>query len=310
MNKCIESAINQSYSNIEIILVDDGSTDESGNICDKWQKKDSRIRVFHKINAGVSDARNTGIATSSGDYVCFIDGDDYVLPEYVAYLYTLIQSGPYDISLTTRMFGNFDEHQIEEHMVSEWTAEDAVESILCYHVPIGCYCKLFTKKIINDIRFIKDVYIGEGFNFNVDAFQHADNVIAGNCKVYYYRRDNTASAMSKFSIKKTECGLKALEIIKENLIFHSPRIEKAWEFANWRTHSDFYDMIVLAGAQKQYPEMYKKLKTVVRRDAMIALYVPISRQNKIRAILMWIWPDSIPIAMRMRAKRYRTPVIS
>ena len=302
--------LTQTYENLEIILVDDGSKDQSAAICDEYAWQDNRITVIHKDNAGVSAARNCGLDASHGEYICFVDGDDFVVPEYVEYLYALICSGKHDIALTTEMFGNFDERQVEEHREQIWSGEDAVEAILCYRVPIGCYNKLFRKEILQHVRFLNDVFIGEGFNFNVSAFQNATSVIAGNCKIYYYRRDNATSAMSKFSIQKCECGLRALEIIKENLAFHSTRIDKAWRFANWRTHSDFYDMIVLAGAQKQYPEMYRKLRTVVRHDAMTALEVPIAKQNKVRAILMWICPDSIPIAMRLRAKRYKTPVIS
>lgn len=300
----------QTYENLEIILIDDGSKDQSAAICDEYASIDNRITVIHKDNAGVSAARNSGLEASHGEYICFVDGDDFVVPEYVAYLYALICSGKHDIALTTQMFGKFDEKQVEEHHVKIWSGEDAVEAILCYRVPIGCYNKLFRKELLQHVRFLNDVFIGEGFNFNVSAFQRATSVIAGNCKVYYYRRDNAASAMSKFSIQKCECGLRALGIIKENLVFHSKRIDKAWQFANWRTHSDFYDMIVLAGAQKQYPEIYRNLKYVVRHDAMSVLHVQASRQNKLRAMLMWIWPDSIPIAMRLRAKRYKTPIIS
>lgn len=102
-----------------------------------------------------------------------------------------------------------------------------VEAILCYQVPIGCYCKLFRTKFLGDIKFIPEIFIGEGFNFNVAAFQKAEKVIAGRRKTYYYRRDNPTSAMTKFSIKKCECGLWALEVIKQNLTIRSDRVLKA-----------------------------------------------------------------------------------
>ena len=80
---CISSLIKQSYSNIEIILVDDGSTDESGLHCDKWAEVDKRIKVFHQDNGGLSAARNTGLNHASGDYICFVDSDDFVMEDYV-----------------------------------------------------------------------------------------------------------------------------------------------------------------------------------------------------------------------------------
>ena len=90
LNECIDSILNQNYSRLEIILVDDGSTDESGNICDKYLKKDKRVKVIHQKNGGVSVARNNALKISNGDYVCFIDQDDYIENDYVSYLLNLI----------------------------------------------------------------------------------------------------------------------------------------------------------------------------------------------------------------------------
>lgn len=87
--KCIESIGNQEYQNLEIIMIDDGSMDNSGEISDVFAKKENRIRVIHKRNAGVSAARNTGIEACTRDDICFVDGDDYVIPDYVRKLFLL-----------------------------------------------------------------------------------------------------------------------------------------------------------------------------------------------------------------------------
>lgn len=308
VSKCIQSIREQTYSNLEIILVDDGSTDNSGVICDEYEKKDIRIKVIHKKNAGVSAARNTGIDRCTGDYICFVDGDDYVMPDYVGYMLEQIIRNEADIALTTKMYGNFDEKQVSNDEIEVWTSEDAVEAILCYQVPIGCYCKLFKADFLEEIRFIPEIFIGEGFNFNVEAFQKADKIVAGKKKIYYYRRDNPTSAMTKFSIRKCECGLWALEVIKRNLIIHTDRIEKAWIYANWRTHSDFYDMCVLAGVQKEYPEMYKKCLKITKQYALSAWSVPTSKQNKVRATIMGICPKVIPFMMKVRKLKYHVNV--
>lgn len=80
--KCVDSIINQTYNNLEIILVDDGSTDGSASICDEYVLKDSRVKVIHKENGGVSSARNIGIAEASGEYICFVDSDDWLELDY------------------------------------------------------------------------------------------------------------------------------------------------------------------------------------------------------------------------------------
>lgn len=99
LNKCIDSIVSQSYSNIEIILVNDGSTDGSGEICDQWAKKDNRIRIIHKKNGGLSDARNAGIEEASGDFISFIDSDDFISPTYIQYLYDLLIDNDADLSV-------------------------------------------------------------------------------------------------------------------------------------------------------------------------------------------------------------------
>ena len=86
LEKCIESIIKQTYTNLQIILVDDGSPDNCGKICDEYAKKDSRIEVIHKINGGLSDARNVGINRANGRYIGFVDSDDYVEPDYLEQL--------------------------------------------------------------------------------------------------------------------------------------------------------------------------------------------------------------------------------
>lgn len=306
--KCIETIICQTYENLEIILVNDGSTDDSGLVCESYAEQDARIIVIHEENSGVSNARNTGISRAAGEWICFVDGDDYVMPDYVEYMLKNAIQCKGDVSLTMQMFGNFDEDQIKKDCIKIWDSEDAVEAILCYQVPIGCYCKLFNAKLLKKLRFIPEIFIGEGFSFNIDVFQNSERIVAGKRKTYYYRRDNPTSAMTKFSIEKCECGLWALEIIKSNLTIQTDRIKAAWEYANWRTHSDFYDMCVLAGVKKEYPEMYKKCLNMTRNNALIALRVPTSKQNKMRAIIMWICPGVIPLTMKARKFRYHVNV--
>lgn len=87
LNECVESIINQTYNNIEIILVDDGSPDNCPRICDEWARRDSRIRVIHKKNGGLSSARNVGVENAKGEYISFIDSDDTILPEFLEQLY-------------------------------------------------------------------------------------------------------------------------------------------------------------------------------------------------------------------------------
>lgn len=304
--KCIESIRNQDYQNIEIILVDDGSDDESGSIADEYASIDERVTVIHKPNAGVSSARNVGLDNAGGDYVCFVDGDDYIMPDYVSYLLSLAEDNDTDISVTTTMFGNFDETQSTDESAQIYNAEKATELMLCYRFPIGVYCRMFKKSFLDEqgIRFRQELFIGEGFNFNMDCFQRANKIAVGHRKVYYYRRDNENSAMSLFSPRKWENGLYALKVIKDNLIMESDSIEKAWQYAWWRTNSDAYDSIVLADAQNSNHKMYEECRNIVRKNGFVALKVPVSKKDRMRALLMTIWPSAVPFLLKVRKRKY------
>ena len=93
------------------------------------------------------------------------------------------------------------------------------------------------------------------------------------------------------------------KIKSEYILVYTERIERAWEFANWRTHSDFYDAFILAKAKNEYPDVYNKCLSVTRKDALVALNVPTSRQNKLRAIVMWLCPPLIPFLLKIREKK-------
>lgn len=106
--QCLDSIICQSHTDLDIVLVDDGSTDASARIADDYAARDSRVRTIHKKNEGVSTARNVGIEAAKGEYICFVDGDDYVMPDYVEYMLDVAVKNNANVALTTRMYSTFD----------------------------------------------------------------------------------------------------------------------------------------------------------------------------------------------------------
>lgn len=307
--QCIESLCMQTYENIEIILVDDGSTDGGGYICDQYAERDQRIKVIHKKNNGVSAARNDGIRESVGSYICFVDGDDYVMPDYVQYMLRLATQYNTDVALSTEIFTNFDLDQSRNISEKVYTGEQATESILCYDMLVGVNNKIYRRSLLEKgIQFLEDLYIGEGFNFNTTAFQKATNVAIGNRKIYYYRKDNANSVTTRFDASKWENGLHAIQLIRQNLILYSERLERAWEFAWWRTNTDVYDLLILADAKTQYPEMYHDCRQVMKKYKFSCFYAPTSLKQRIRAIIMWICPVLIPWAMIVRRKKYKVNI--
>ena len=288
IEKCLNSLISQSYKNIEIILIDDGSKDNSGKICDKYKRKDPRIKVIHKENAGVSEARNSGMQKATGEYLCFVDADDFVMNDYIEYLHQLIVKGSSDIAICTKMFSNFNEKQTSDEVIESLDGEKSVIKILNYRMPIGVYSRIF--------------------NFNVACFQKEKKVIISNYKVYYYRRDNATSATSYFSIKKCENSIYAMKIMNENLLIRTDHVINSWKYAIWRTYSDAFDYMCLGNGKKENLEKFKEYKYYIKNNYKTYKKVDISKKDKYRAILMGIFPEVIPFILKCRRFIYKIKI--
>ena len=304
LDQCIQSIIGQTYRNIEIILVDDGSTDESGKIADRYAAEDSRIIVIHKQNEKVSAARNSGLEVATGEYVCFADADDYLKEDYIEYLLNISVKNDAEISLTTDMYTNYICKENTDDKVEIYSPEKATIKILTYYIPIGVYCKLFKRDFLkqNHLRFIEDIYIGEGFNFNTAAFQRADIIAVGHKQIYFYRRNNPNSATTKFVADKWINGLMAIDRIKKDFICPTKKMLEAWEYARWHTNSDVVNFIQLANAKRENIDMYRACRKIQRQQAKYAFRVELPLREKARAIIQKFFPSLMPLLFKLRSK--------
>ena len=156
LRRCVDSVINQTYKLLEIILVDDGSTDSSGKICEEYSKTDNRIKVIHKTNGGLSDARNAGIEICKGDYITFVDSDDWIDPDLVKHLYDIIVKFNADISIGMykKVYDNFinDKCIKEFYNVYEYAGTKALEE-LYVHRSFGVHAcgKLYKRNLFDTL---------------------------------------------------------------------------------------------------------------------------------------------------------------
>lgn len=227
IGKCIKSICSQTYNNLEIIPVDDGATDNTSLILDELAEKDQRIQVIHKCNEGVSAARNSGLNVARGEYVIFVDGDDYLAPDYVEYMLNISSMSGSDISISKNCFTRDNEEQVEKDCMDVLDNVEATALLLSPRVIVGCWNKMFKKSFLDmfQLRFLTDLYYGEGLYFITKAAQLANNIAVGEKKVYYYRRNNEASATSKFKIEKYRNGEKSLNRIHSELVVDDRRVE-------------------------------------------------------------------------------------
>lgn len=303
VGECINSAINQDYKNIEIILVDDGSSDKSGIICDEYAQKDKRICVLHKNNGGVSSARNAGIEISTGEYICFIDGDDHVSEDYVSYLMALIEEKNADVSLSMSYYADYQNKQNKNKNTKVITGKEATIQIMSYNIAIGVYNKLFTRKsIVENVKFEEELCMGEGFNFNTDVFQRVNRVAIGYRKIYFYRKNNNESVTTKFDAQKWENGLLAIKKIKDKMLIKDNEMIDAWKFANWRTNVDIYTLLISTKNEKNFDELYRKCLQKGRKDWKYAFKTSTATREKIRALIMILCPRMLPFLYNMRKK--------
>lgn len=214
LEKCLDSITKQTYINLEIILVDDGSTDCSAKICDRYAENDKRIQVIHKKNQGVSAARNDGIKVARGQYIAFVDSDDYLLPAYFTYLYDLLKTYNADMSCCN-LYKMWDTETLPlfDNLESdiEFTAQEAMKNFLYGKTITGHpFLKLYKKDLVRHLHFQENIHYGEDILFTLHILQTCRRVVYGNRILYTYIQ-NESSATHAFDIKKMHVSWKMIQ---------------------------------------------------------------------------------------------------
>ncbi len=221
VERCVDSIINQTYSHLEIILVDDGSTDTSGEKCEELSKQDSRIKVIHKKNGGLSDARNYGLDVASGEYILFVDSDDWIDEGMIAYLVTLLKDTDSDISVCGYFEDGLDttscDQYAEERIQVYETNREAVYALNHYGASIGtvAWNKLYKANIFTALRF--DVgRLNEDVFLMPKIFYAAGRIAVSRKKFYHYIVSRPESIMNK---PVSEKNLDVIDAFYSNYLF-------------------------------------------------------------------------------------------
>lgn len=209
VGECIDSILGQSFTDFELLLIDDGSTDGSGLICDRYAQMDARVRVIHKKNAGVSAARNTGLGSCLGEYIVFVDSDDSVDRIFLERAVKSLVDTQADMFLsgfcmeTWKEGGVIKREQFNATATQCYRIKELLEN-MNHTYPVNClyglHGKLYKRKIIqeNNIRFTEQLNYGEDRNFNCDYFLHCGHVVFSQEIFYHYRCGNVESLAGRF----------------------------------------------------------------------------------------------------------------
>lgn len=258
IGRCIESILAQTYKNIEIIIVDDGSTDKSSAIIDLYQENNKNIKVIHKKNEGVSCARLTGIAVSNGQYIGFIDGDDWIEPDmYELLINNAIQYNA-DISHCGYQMDFPDGHTDYYHGTGKILYQNynqGLKELLCGNiVEPGLWNKLFRRELMHSLAFSpiwdKTIKINEDLLMNYILFSKSQRLIfEDRCKYHYTLRENSA-ATSKSNIRKITDQIKVMEIIFNDVRLNDELALIAYE--------KYFRTLIMAVQQNNFKEISQK----------------------------------------------------
>ena len=222
LEKCIQSLINQTYENLQIILVDDGSPDNCGKICDEYAKKDHRIEVIHKSNGGLSDARNKGLEIAKGEYIGFVDSDDYIEADMYEVLYNLLKQYNADVSICN--FYTVSQGKISiknaDNGINEYNRIEILKEILLdKNIQSYAWNKLYKKELFDEIKYpIGKKYEDIGTTFYL--LEKCNKVVVTGKPEYYYinRQDSIVNNVTETTITDyIELIMQRYDYIEENI---------------------------------------------------------------------------------------------
>ena len=287
LKKCLDSVINQTYKNIEIILIDDASTDNSYQICLEYKNKDSRIILLHNnINQGVSISRNIALKHVSGKYITFIDSDDYVSLDYVETMYNLIKIDNYDIAVIVyvKIINNKEKFIFKEKQ-NILNQEEAFEKLFeDNNFTPAVVCKLFKKELFNHIKF-PDYKIFEDIEVIGNILLKVNKIIYSSISKYYYVIRPNSLSFSSYTIKDHDRIIHSKDLI-DKVVNKYPNLEKQ---ANL-----FYLNNILAVSNKQlFLNIYKSdiirlTKKIIKDNFFDIIFSNIELIKKIQFILFLI----------------------
>ena len=285
ISECVNSCLAQTYSNVEVIVVDDGSTDNGYELIKEIVSSDDRVRIFHRENSGVSSARNFGIKKSMGEYVCFVDADDCLGVDFVEKMVDCMVEEKADFCFSSNV--RSDGAPSDEFCYKIVTSAEAEADLLGTKIPVGCWNKMYSRQCLATHSFDERLFYGEGLKFILRVAHDARKIIKCNCSSYCYRRVNPDSATTKFSLDKMDNGDKSLLEIMEIIRGDGGRVVSVW-----RQHHALFCLDAMIGALNSDAEksIYRKWRNEFLKDAFVGLTLEAGLRSKIRIVLGVVSP--------------------
>lgn len=264
LQECLESILSQDYPFLEIILVDDGSTDDSGKICDEYAKRDSRIRVIHQPNGGAAAAKNAGLRAASGEYLSFVDSDDFLEPGAYAHMVQLMEVHEADI-VQCDFRDVFRDHTCDRHLLlpgMQWNTPDYLARFTKDWTCGLIWNKLYKRSLFDGIFFETGHKIDDEY-FTYRGVMNAGKIVCDDRIVYNYRRRVSSVMLSSDSGQQIVSDrIDYLSKRRRNVIERFPQLRAAYD-------SHFLDMMIILSrdayaTKESIEEIRRQLKSYFR----------------------------------------------
>lgn len=305
LRRCVNSLLNQSYKNIEIILVDDGSTDNCAKICDEYSAKDERIAVYHKRNGGLSDARNFGIERCKGDYITFVDSDDYVAENYIELLLENIQAQDADISICGSQYV-FDESHIQEEVKESqlyvYTAYEAIIESLNNRIKQRAWGKLYKRYLFDSIRFpIRKLYEDLAVVYDLLLLSH--KVVFSDAPAYYYLIRSGSIMQSSFNMKQA-IEIDIIDEAMDKVVAKYPELENLTNARRIYSYFVVLRRILTSDNPDEYLNIRKEIKNRIQiRSRHLLKDNRVNRNTKIKILSYKFGEKAYLACQRLADKR-------
>ena len=272
LDATVSCLIKQTYPDLEIILVDDGSPDQCGAMCDAYSDSDKRIKVIHKKNGGLSSARNAGVKICTGDYIMFIDSDDVVALDYVEFLLSLILEHNADISVClTRDFndGTMPVYDMGiNYPTVTMNGHESLEKLFYFdEIRTGVIGKIFTRKLLPFLFFQEGIYYEDAWPM-YQVHSHAQKVVLGRAYKFGYRHRSTGIVRQPFTIKHLDC-ITEWKKITADVLKKNPDLKTSVSCRAFSAYSHIFFKIPSKGYEKEKQmcwELMKDLRYIVLND--------------------------------------------
>ncbi len=268
--ECLDSIINQTYSNLQIIIIDDGSTDSSGEICDKYAAKDNRITVIHQENAGAANAKNTGLDNVKGDYVTFADSDDWVELNWIVNMVNAMEK--YDVDVVECSFDSVFVDSVEEGKIYKngeiLTTEEYFRQYNDNWASVIFCNKLFKSHLSNGIRFRKERRCIDDEFYTYKVISNSQNIARISNVLYHYRQRKTSAVHQSYK-KSLQITNDSLDVLIERynwIVARFPKMKRVF------LYSDIDRLLYYPRMMMYNEELIKKHKQISRKYFRKCLY--------------------------------------